>query len=83
MCSPNVFRPFRNDGARDQYPLGLSVFDERPATEIVALARENRGFAAYLRSQRECAIAQHHIVFNINAETETLLAAIEKELANA
>lgn len=77
----NVLRPFRNDGSRDQYPLGLSVFDQRPATEIVALARNNPGFAAYLRSQREWAITQYHLMSDINEETATLLAAIEKELA--
>lgn len=77
----NVLRPFRNDGARDQYPLGLSVFDQRPAAEIVALARENPGFAAYLRSQREWAITQYHLMSDINEETAELLAAIEKELA--
>jgi len=77
----NVLRPFRNDGAREQYPLGVSVFDQRPAAEIVALARENPGFSAYLRSQREWAITQYHLMSDINEETAVLLAAIEKELS--
>lgn len=77
----NILRPFRNDGARDQYPLGLSVFDQRPAAEIIDLARDNPGFAAYLRSQREWAITQYHLMSDINEETAVLLAAIEKELA--
>jgi hypothetical protein len=77
----NVLRPFRNDGARDQYPLGVSVSDQRPAAEIVELARENPGFSAYLRSQREWAITQYHLMSDINEETAVLLAAIEKELA--
>ena len=53
----NVFRIFRTEGVvHQQYPMGLSVFDQRPASDIVALARDNPGFAAYLRSQREWAI---------------------------
>ncbi|MEO6064617.1 MAG: hypothetical protein ABIP49_02390 [Lysobacterales bacterium] len=76
-----VFRPFRNDGVREQYALGVSVFDQRPAVEIVALARENREFAAYLRSQREWAIAQHNLNSEVNRQTTELLAAIENELA--
>jgi hypothetical protein len=76
-----VFRTFRNDGAREQYALGMSVFDQRPAAEIVALARDNPGFAAYLRSQREWAIVHHNLLRNLAAETTTLLAAIEIELA--
>ncbi len=76
-----VFRMFRNDGARDQYPLGVSVFDQRPAPELAALARVNPGFAAYLRSQREWAIVHYNLVRNVTIETRTLLAAIEQELA--
>lgn len=77
----NVFRPFRNDGAREQYALGVSVFDERPAAEIVALARENRGFATYLRSQREWAILHHNLLSDIDRQTTELLVEIEQELA--
>lgn len=76
-----VFRMFRNDGAREQFGLGVSVFDQRPAAEIVALARANPGFAAYLRSQREWAIVHHSLLANISRETTALLAAIEQELA--
>jgi hypothetical protein len=60
-----VFRRFRNDGAREQFGLGVSVFDQRPAADIVALARENPGFAAYLRSQREWAIVHFNLLANI------------------
>jgi hypothetical protein len=77
----NVFRPFRNDGVREQYALGVSVFDQRPAAEIVALARDNPGFAAYLRSQRDWAILQYNLVLEIGSESRALLAAIEQELA--
>lgn len=77
----NVFRPFRNQGAQDQYAIGLSVFDQRPAAEIVALARKHPGFAAYLRTQREWAILNYNLVHDINGETKALLAAIEQELA--
>jgi hypothetical protein len=76
-----VFRVFRNDGIRQQYPFGVSVFDQRPAAEIVALARDNPGFAAYLRSQREWAIVQYGLLDQTSKDTTVLLAAIEQELA--
>ncbi len=76
----NVLRPMRNNGALEQYAIGVSIFDQRPAAEIVVLARENPGFAAYLRSQRELAILNYNLVHNNVGETKTLLAAIEKEL---
>lgn len=76
-----VFRMFRNDGAREQFPLGISVFDQRPATEIIALARTNPSFAAYLRSQRELGILHYGMLGDVRSETEVLLAAIEQELA--
>ncbi len=77
-----VFRAFRNDGAREQYALGVSVFDQRPAAEIIALARDNPAFAAYLRSQREWAIVHWNLLSNLSGDTATLLADIETELAN-
>jgi hypothetical protein len=75
-----VFRMFRNDGAREQFGLGVSVFDQRPATEVVTLAREHPGFAAYIRSQREWAIVHYNLLSNISRDTTALLAAIEQEL---
>ncbi len=81
LSASNMIRSFRNDGARDQYPLGVSVWDERPAAEIVALARSNPGFAAYLRSQREWAILQYNLLQNIGKETAALQIAVDKELA--
>ena len=75
-----VFRTFRNHGAMKQYDLGVSTFDRRPAAEIVALARESKSFATYLRSQREWAILHANLLGNIDRDTRTLLAAIEKEL---
>jgi len=77
----SVFRNFRNEGSRAQFALGLSVFDRRPAKEIIALARDNPAFAAYLRSQREWAILHHNVLQDISAKTKALLAAIETELA--
>lgn len=77
----NVFRMFRNDGAREQFPIGLSVFDQRSPVEIVALARDNPAFAAYLRSQREWAILHYNLLHSVDVETKALLAAIETELA--
>jgi hypothetical protein len=76
-----VFRTFRNDGAREQYALGVSVFDQRPAAEIIALARDNTAFAAYLRTQRELAIVHWNLLSNLGGDTEALLADIERELA--
>jgi hypothetical protein len=76
-----VFRMFRNDGVRQQYPLGVSVFDERPAVEVVALARENPGFAAYLRSQREWAIVHWNLLRDISRDTTALLKEIDAELS--
>lgn len=75
-----VFRNFRNHGAMAQYDLGVSTFDQRPAAEIIALARDEKSFAAYLRSQREWAILHANLLANIDRDTKTLLAAIEKEL---
>lgn len=75
-----VFRTARNNGVIAQYDLGVSTFDQRPAAEIVALARANKSFAAYLRSQREWAILHANLLRNIDRETESLLAAIEQEL---
>ena len=77
----NVFRAFRNDGAGLQYPIGLSVFDQRSPAEIVALARDNPAFAAYLRAQREWAILHYNLLHNVDVETKSLLAAIESELS--
>lgn len=76
-----VFRMFRNDGAREQFALGVSVFDQRPAEEVIALARANPAFAAYLRSQREWAIVHVGMLQDVSKETKALLAAIEQELA--
>lgn len=76
-----VIRTFRNDGARDQFALGVSVFDQRPAAEVVALARDNPGFAAYLRSQREWAILHYNLLRETSDQTQALLAAIEQELS--
>ncbi len=77
----NVFRAFRTEGASQQYPLGVSVFDRRPASEVVALARDNPGFAAYLRSQREWAILHYNLLHSSDLETKALMVAIDKELA--
>ena len=78
----NMFRIFRTEGVvHQQYPMGLSVFDQRPASDIVALARDNPGFAAYLRSQREWAILNWNLLHNSSLETKALRLAIDKELA--
>ena len=53
----------------------------RPAAEVIALARDKPGFAAYLRSQRELAILHYNRVRSVGAESRSLLADIEGELA--
>ena len=77
----DVFRTFRNDGARDQYQFGISVFDERPPKDIIAAARDHPEFAAYLRSQREWAILPYSLLEDLRAQTETVLADVQAELA--
>ncbi|MCB1553538.1 MAG: hypothetical protein KDJ14_06980 [Xanthomonadales bacterium] len=79
----DVFRAFRTEGSIRQFALGISVFDDRPASELVALARENPGFAAYLRSQREWAILHYNLLQRSDEGTRALLAAIEQELAQS
>ena len=75
-----VFRAFRTDGAAIYQARGVSVFDERPPEEIVALARDNPDFAAYLRTMRELAILHANLLGNIKTDTERLLTEIEAEL---
>ncbi|MEQ1811845.1 MAG: hypothetical protein ABL889_18095 [Terricaulis sp.] len=81
MEASQVFRVFRNDGAVANFESGVSLFDERPAGEIIALARRDPRFAAYLRSQREWAILHANLLSRLKAETETLLREIEAESA--
>lgn len=75
-----VFRPFRNDGVLANYKYGVSVFDERPAEEIIGIARENEEFAAYLRSAREWGVVHAAFLNDLKASTEALLEEIEAEL---
>ena len=76
----DVFRPFRNDGVLASYKYGVSVFDERPAHEIIALAREHEEFAAYLRSAREWGVVHAAFLDDLKTSTELLLAEIDAEL---
>lgn len=75
-----VFRGFRNTGVPAMYAHGVSSFDERPAEEIVALARENAEFAAYLRTVREWAALHAGLLEQLRTRTEALLADIRAEL---
>jgi hypothetical protein len=75
-----VFRGFRNSGVPAMYARGISSFDERPAEEIVALARENADFAAYLRTTREWAIVHAGLLKELRGKTERLLANIKAEV---
>lgn len=80
LDTSNAFRIFRNEGATLLYRFGVSVFDRRPAGEIVALARNQPEFAAYLRSQRESAAIHAGLLDRQHAETVELLGKIEAEL---
>ena len=75
-----IFRAFRTDGAAIYQGLGVSVFDERPAEEIVTLARDNPDFAAYLRSVREWAILHANLLAQLKIDTEKLLTDIQTDL---
>jgi len=75
-----IFRAFRTDGAAIYHGLGVSVFDERPAEEVVALARDTPDFAAYLRSVREWAILHANLLAQLKVDTEKLLVQIQTEL---
>lgn len=76
----NVFRQFRNDGAAVLYTYGISIFDERPEEELVALTRDNEQFAAYVRTMREWAIVHAKLLEVLRVETAVLLSAINAEL---
>jgi len=75
-----VFRVFRTDGAAIYQKYGVSVFDERLAADIVALARDHDDFAAYLRTVREWAIVHAGLLDGLRIETEKLLLEINAEL---
>lgn len=74
-----VFRTFRNSGVVANFPHGVSSFDERPSSEIIRIARENPDFAAYLRTQREWAIAHAGLLEELRVETVKLRDAINAE----
>lgn len=74
-----VFRGFRNSGVAANWANGVSSFDERPASEIVQLARANPDFAAYLRTQREWAIMHAGLLEELRVETVELRDAIRAE----
>lgn len=74
-----VFRSFRHAGVAANFANGLSSFDERPASEIIQLARENPDFAAYLRTQREWAIVHAGLLEELRVETVKLRDAINAE----
>jgi hypothetical protein len=81
LSTGEVFRTFRNDGVRNFYRLGVSAFDERPIDDIIALARADDGFAAYLRTTREWAIVHAGLLEDLRIEAEALLADINAEIA--
>lgn len=74
-----VFRGFRNAGVVAGFDYGVSSFDERPPEELIALARRDQRFAAYLRTQREWAIVHANLLLRLKADTETLLREVETE----
>ncbi|MGD9980646.1 MAG: hypothetical protein AB7H66_16525 [Hyphomonadaceae bacterium] len=74
-----VFRTFRNNGVAANFANDVSSFDERPAAEIIRIARENPEFAAYLRTQREWAILHAGLLEELRVETVQLRDAINAE----
>jgi len=82
LDTQKLFREFRNEGSRAAFAYGLSVFDERPVEDVVAVVREHEAFAAYVRSVRSWAIAHANMLEDLRVETEALLAAIRHELSN-
>jgi len=74
-----VFRTFRNNGVAANFANDVSSFDERPAEEIIRIARENPEFAAYLRTQREWAILHAGLLEELRVETVQLRDAINAE----
>lgn len=81
LAASEVFREFRNNGAIESFASGVSLFDERPVGEIVAIARRDPRFAAYLRSQRDWAILHANLLMRLKTESEALLREIEAEEA--
>lgn len=82
LDTQKVFREFRSEGGRAAYSYGLSLFDQRPIEDVVAVVREHEAFAAYVRTTREWAMAHANMLEDLRVETEALLAAIRQELAN-
>jgi hypothetical protein len=74
-----VFRTFRNNGVTANFANGVSSFDERPASEIIRIARANPEFASYLRTQREWAILHAGLLEELRVETVQLRDAINAE----
>jgi hypothetical protein len=79
MDTQAVFRGFRNSGVAANWANGVSSFDERPASEVIQLARENPNFTAYLRTQREWAIMHAGLLEELRVETVKLRDAIVAE----
>jgi hypothetical protein len=80
LATQTLFRQFRDQGVVAGYAHGLSTFDERPIGEVIAVARENEDFAAYLRTMREWAIIHANLLEDLRVQTETLLGDIKAEL---
>jgi hypothetical protein len=80
LVTQTLFRQFRDQGVVANWAHGMSVFDERPVGDVIALARENEDFAAYLRTMREWAVLHAGLLEDLRVDTEALLTDIRAEL---
>lgn len=76
----SIFRDVRNDGVAQFYRLGFSTFGSVPAEQLIAAAREDVAFAAYVRSMDEWAIVSTRVFSRERDSALVLLAALEDEL---
>ncbi|MEO1015114.1 MAG: hypothetical protein AAFX08_07995 [Pseudomonadota bacterium] len=83
LDTQKIFQQTRDEGVRLGYDYGLSVWDERPIEEVVAVVRDHEDYAAYVRTVREWALAHALFLRDLQEESESLLAAINAELEGA
>lgn len=72
-----MLREIRNQGVVRGYETGLSAFGEIDADKLMALVREDDGYAAYLRTTREWAAVHLNVIDKQTEKAKVLLAAIE------
>lgn len=75
-----LLRAVRNDGFRETYELGFSVFQPVAIPDLVEAVRENDRFAAYVGTQRDWAVLMVTIQTRRRETARALLADIELAL---